>query len=243
MRGRDHQSPPPSPLLELRAVARHLPSKAGPLPIVQDVSLSLWRGQSLAIIGESGSGKSSLLELMGTLSRPQSGDVLFAGRSLRAISAREKLALRRHKIGFVFQSANLIDHFTAAANVALPLRYSGLPRHLRRGRALSWLERVGLGHLADRSVAKLSGGERQRVALARALVNEPELILADEPTGSLDHATGRDILELMLSLVSPESSLVVVTHNISQISAFARVAHMEQGRLTERSHAQALRGA
>ena len=217
-------------------MSRQIDTGSGRVTIVEAVDLQVWQGQRLAIVGASGSGKSSLLELIGTLGRPTTGQVFFRGADIQSMSERRILELRRHSIGFVFQSANLIDHLTAEANVALPLAYAGMPRGARGARVHHWLERVGIGHLASRAVAKLSGGERQRVAIARALVNEPDLILADEPTGSLDQATGQKIMELLTGLSGQERTLIVVTHDIGHVSRFDRVAHMNLGRLAEMDH-------
>ncbi|WP_176562683.1 ABC transporter ATP-binding protein [Paracoccus liaowanqingii] len=225
------------PLVEMRRVVRRITAGSDSIAIVRDVDLTVLRGQSLAILGASGSGKSSLLELIGTLSRPTSGRVLFDGADLSAMPERGILALRRRRIGFVFQSANLIDHLTAAANVALPLAYAGVARSARPARVRHWLDRVGIGPLASRPVARLSGGERQRVAIARALVNEPDLILADEPTGSLDQATGQEIMRLLVGLAQQRRALVVVTHDMAHVRQFDRVARMDLGRLIAMDHA------
>lgn len=230
---------PAGNLLELRNVSRHISMGPQCLSVVKNVNLDVAAGQSVAIVGESGSGKSSLLEIIGTLNRASTGQVLFKGRDLASLSAHARLTLRRDRIGFVFQSAHLINHISTLDNVALPLRYCGVGKHQRRKRALYWLDRVGLADLASRMASRLSGGERQRVALARALVNEPELILADEPTGSLDHATGQTILNLMAACVDEQRSLVVVTHNLSQTVFFDRVVRMSAGELEEVSHAPA----
>lgn len=224
------------PLVSLHRVSRQIGTGADRIAIVDEVDLQVQQGQTLAIVGASGSGKSSLLEMIGTLGRPSSGHVLLRGADIAALPEQSVLKLRRHSIGFVFQSANLIDHLTAQANVALPLAYSGLARRVRPARVRAWLDRVGIGHLAARGVAKLSGGERQRVAIARALVNEPDLILADEPTGSLDQATGQTIMELLVGLAGQQRTLIVVTHDIEHVHLFDRVARMDCGRLTEMEH-------
>lgn len=169
---------------------------------------------------------------MGGLARPTSGDVCLRGASLRLASRRALLNHRRQDIGFVFQNAHLIDHLTARDNVILPLRYRGVGRSERNARADVLLSSVGLHGLGSRIAARLSGGERQRVAIARALINEPAIILADEPTGSLDQATGLEVMALLRGLVTAERSLVVVTHDHSHISQFDRVFRMEYGTLT-----------
>jgi ABC-type lipoprotein export system ATPase subunit len=228
----------PEPLVSLRRVSRQIDMGSGRITIVDDVNLQVQTGQTLAIVGASGSGKSALLELIGTLCQPTTGEVYLCGANTSALPERRILKLRRHTIGFVFQSANLIDHLTVQANVALPLVYAGLYRSARSARVRHWLDRVGIGHLASRGVAKLSGGERQRVAIARALVNEPDLILADEPTGSLDQATGQKIMELLVGLTGQDRTLIVVTHDVGHVHLFERVAQMNRGRLTEMDHAK-----
>lgn len=231
------------PLVALRRVYRRIDSGSGHIDIVKNADLSVAVGETLAIIGASGSGKSSILELIGTLARPTTGTVLINGSDVAMMPERAVLQLRRHIIGFVFQSANLIDHLTAEANVTLPLTYAGLHRRARKTRTLHWLDRVGVAHLASRPVAKLSGGERQRVAIARALVNEPALILADEPTGNLDQATGQKIMSLLVSLAGQDRTLITVTHDTTHIHLFDRVARMNHGHLREMDHVKAAQGA
>lgn len=225
-----------APIVSLRHITRQIDTGAGRIAIVDDVNLQVWHGQTLAIVGASGSGKSSLLELIGTLGQPTTGEVHLHGAVVAGLPERSLLRLRRHSIGFVFQNANLIDHLTVMANVALPLEYAGFNRSARPARVRHWLDRVGIGHLAARGVAKLSGGERQRVAIARALVNEPDLILADEPTGSLDQATGRNVMELLIALAGQDRTLIVVTHDVGHVHLFDRVARMDRGRITEMDH-------
>ena len=222
----------PETLVEMRGVSRHVTMGQERLTVLRDVDLVVRRGETLAIVGASGSGKSSALELIGTLSRPSEGRILWAGSEMARMSQARILSLRRRHIGFVFQGAHLIDHLTAAANVSLPLAYAGVPRRDRATRAARWLTRTGVGHLASRSVARLSGGERQRVAIARALVTEPDLILADEPTGNLDQETGQEIMALLVGLAEGQRALVVVTHDVVHMKRFDRVVRMDMGRLS-----------
>lgn len=223
-------------LLELRSVSKSIPGRSAPVSIVRDVSLRVERCESLAIIGTSGSGKSSLLEIMGSLSRPEKGAVMLNGIDLGKCKESVRTSIRRFQIGFLFQDANLIDHLNAIDNVALPLRYQAVSAKDRTHRAKEWLSKVGLESKSDTIVNRLSGGERQRVSLARALVTEPELVLADEPTGSLDHETGLEIMELLRNLTKRGSALVVVTHNMNHSHYFDRVLKMHNGKLwkTER---------
>jgi ABC-type lipoprotein export system ATPase subunit len=225
-------------LVSLHSVSRLVGSGPDALEIVSGVTLRVRQGQSLVIVGASGSGKSSLLEMIGTLARPTQGQVCLRGADIAAMPEASILRLRRQSIGFVFQSANLIEHLTAQENVALPLVYRGVPARRRPDRVTHWLERVGITHLAARGVAKLSGGERQRVAIARALVNEPELVLADEPTGNLDQATGQKIMELLVGLAREGRTLIVVTHDMGHVHLFDRAARMDRGRLSEMDHVQ-----
>jgi ABC-type lipoprotein export system ATPase subunit len=225
------------PIVRLDNVSRQLVLGGQKIDIVRGVTLAVERGESLVIVGSSGSGKSSLLELMGTLSRPSSGTVFWGAQRLSQMSARKLLELRRKRLGFVFQSANLIDHLSAVANVALPLAYAGYPKSKRVRLSHEWLEKVGLSSVADRPASRLSGGERQRVSIARALAGAPDLVLADEPTGSLDQATGQIIMDLMVSLVGNQRNLVVVTHDASLQHRFNRSVHMAHGQITVNAHA------
>jgi putative ABC transport system ATP-binding protein len=182
--------------------------------VLKDISLFINTKESCAILGESGSGKSTLLNILGLLDLPDSGHYHFAGHDVFAACPDELAALRNRQIGFVFQNFNLIARMTALENVALPLSYRGVGRREARQRAEVMLAQVGLADRAAHRPADLSGGQRQRVAIARALVGEPSLILADEPTGNLDHATAADIMDLLLSLNRERgTTLVVVTHD------------------------------
>jgi putative ABC transport system ATP-binding protein len=192
------------------------------VPALKGVSLSIDDGDYVAIIGPSGSGKSTLMHLLGALDRPTSGRLLINGKDIAALSAPEMAHLRNETIGFVFQAFHLLPRTSALDNVALPLVYRGLGARERRRRALSTLERVGLGHRVNHRPNQLSGGEQQRVAIARALVTEPKVLLADEPTGNLDTSTGATVLELLETLNSESGvALVMVTHD-NDIAARAR---------------------
>jgi ABC-type lipoprotein export system ATPase subunit len=182
-------------------------------------------------MGPSGSGKTTLMEILGCLSRPSAGCYRFDGRDVAAIDADGLSRLRGEAIGFVFQSFNLLPRLTAAENVELPLVYRGVGRDERRARALAVLAKVGLGARAAHRPAELSGGERQRVAIARALVNRPALILADEPTGNLDSATGSEIMAMLHALNAEGHTLVLVTHDSGVGDEARRRVRIRDGRI------------
>ena len=197
---------------------------------LRGVSVSVARGDFLAITGPSGSGKSTLLHLLGGIDLPTSGEVVFLGRGLTGMSVEERAALRLAHLGLVFQRFHLLPMLTAAENVELPLAAARVPRRVRRGRAAAALERVGLANRLRHRPGELSGGERQRVAIARALVNDPALVLADEPTGELDRATSRRVLALLQSLNREGTTIVVATHDMELAADAHRVMEVVDGR-------------
>lgn len=196
---------------------------------LRHVSLTVERGDFVAIMGPSGSGKSTLLHLLGALDRPTQGRVLFGGRDLATLGDRELSRLRNRAIGFVFQSYNLLPTMTAWENVALPLKFAGCRPAERKERALAALGAVGLAQRADHRPAELSGGEEQRVALARALVSKPQVILADEPTGNLDSDMTLDLMARLREVNLAGTAIVVVTHNPLVASYARRVAILRDG--------------
>ena len=207
-------------LVQLTGVTKRYDQDAA--PAVHHVSLAVPPGEALAVMGPSGSGKSTLLNLIAGLDRPTGGEVLVAGERVDRLSETGLARFRRRHVGMIFQFFNLLDDMTVLDNILLPAQLAGLPPDRARARAGELLAALRMTRHADAYPARLSGGERQRVAIARALVNRPALLLADEPTGALDTATGEEIGELLLDLNSSGQTLVVVTHNPDLAARYAR---------------------
>ncbi|HOB94100.1 MAG TPA: ABC transporter ATP-binding protein [Aquabacterium sp.] len=221
------------PIIAVEHVTRSVTDSTGTLTILHDIDFRLLARQSTAIVGASGSGKSTLLALIAGLDKPSSGTVRIGGVDIFALDEDQRAGLRARQLGFVFQSFQLLGHLSALENVMLPLELLG--RRDARERATAMLLRVGLGERLHRYPRTLSGGEQQRVALARAFVVEPAVLLADEPTGSLDHATGETVMALMFEMNRESgTTLVLVTHDRGIAARCDRQLHIEAGRLTER---------
>ena len=225
-------------IVDARNISRIFPMPAGDVTAVADISLRIARGDHLAIRGPSGCGKSTLLHMLGCVETPSSGTLLFNGDDVIGLSDRRRSLLRLRQIGFVFQRFFLLPMLTAAENVELPQSEADVPKAERRKRTLELLDYVGLGARADHRPSELSGGEMQRVAIARALANRPGLLLADEPTGELDRATGEQIAALLDRVNADGTALVIVTHDQALAERSTRVLTMRDGRI-EREDAHA----
>jgi putative ABC transport system ATP-binding protein len=222
-------------VIRLEGVWRTYRVGEGEVHALRDVSLEIARGEHVALIGPSGSGKSTMLHIVGCLDRPTKGRYLFEGREVGALSEEERSLLRRHRIGFVFQFFHLLPRLSALGNVELPMLFAGTPTDKRRERAADALEAVGLAQRATHRPDQLSGGERQRVAIARAVVMEPAVLLADEPTGNLDRASAREVMELLESMNRRGLTLVVVTHDPAIAERARRVVRLADGEIVDGS--------
>ena len=223
---------PAAATLELRGVRRVFKQAGTELQVLNGVDLALQPGEVVALVGPSGAGKSTLLHLAGLLERPNGGTVVIGGEDCSNLSDERRTMLRRRDIGFVYQFHHLLPEFSALENVMLPQMIAGVTRSRARARAAALLDQVGLAPRAQHRPARLSGGEQQRVAIVRALANDPNLLLGDEPTGNLDHATGESVLNTLLDLVRRTGlAALIATHNLDLARRLDRVLALEDGRL------------
>jgi putative ABC transport system ATP-binding protein len=225
-------------MIELTSVGKVYGSASAPVTALSNVNLLIQRGEFVAVVGPSGSGKSTLLNLIGCLDQPTSGRLLFLGEDTSTLNDTKLSRIRNRSIGFVFQMFNLVPELTVYENIELPLVYAGVTRQ-RRALTATALERVGMAHRAEHRAAMLSGGEQQRAAIARALVNDPALILADEPTGSIDPDSAADVMRLLGELHDQARTIVLVTHNHSVAAVAQRMVRIESGTISEVGHATA----
>ncbi len=219
-------------MIQLRQLTKTYEKRGRTVHALRGVDLQVPKGGFVAITGPSGSGKTTLMNILGCLDRPTAGEYLLEGRAVSDLSGSAAADIRNQKIGFVFQSFNLVPSMSALENVELPLVLRGVSRRLRRERALAALEQVGLAARAHHRPAELSGGQQQRVAIARVLCADPPLILADEPTGNLDAAAGADILAILHDLRQAGRTIVMITHDPKIAAAAPAALRMEDGRLT-----------
>ena len=221
-----------SPALQLRGVTREYVTQAGKLPVLRGVDLDLFGGEIVGLIGPSGSGKSSLLHAAGLLERPNGGQVWIGGKDCSKLSDNGRTKVRLHGVGFVYQFHHLLPELTARENVALPAQIAGMTKKAALARAMELLAGLGLAARGDHQPAQLSGGEQQRVALARALVNKPQVLLADEPTGNLDPHTSESVFQSLKSIVKGQGvSALIATHNLELARHMDRVFALRDGHL------------
>ena len=225
-------TPPAEPVLELRGVRRVFKTGEAEIVVLNGIDLALLPGEVVALVGPSGAGKSTLLHVAGLLERPDGGAVLIGGADCGGLSDQQRTLLRRSELGFVYQFHHLLPEFSALENVMLPQMIAGVPRSRARQKAADLLAGVGLAPRAGHRPARLSGGEQQRVAIVRALANDPKILLGDEPTGNLDHATGDSVLATLLDLVRHTGlAALIATHNLDLARRLDRIVALEDGHL------------
>ncbi|NOZ95057.1 MAG: ABC transporter ATP-binding protein [Acidobacteria bacterium] len=221
-------------MIEMRGIQKVYDTGKIQVEALRGIDLTVERGEFVAVVGPSGSGKSTLLNLLGCLDTPTEGKYLLAGEPVAGMDRDGLAEVRNRRVGFVFQNFNLLPQLSALENVEMPMLFGGVPSRQRRERARKLLEQVGLGDRVEHKPTELSGGQMQRVAVARALAMEPDLILADEPTGNLDTASGSDVLSLLTELWRGGATLVVVTHDTALAERAPRIVEMRDGRIVDR---------
>jgi len=224
--------PVSAPVLELRAVRRVFHQGGVELAVLNGVDLALSPGELVALVGPSGAGKSTLLHLAGLLERPSAGEVRIAGQECGSLSDERRTQLRRAALGFVYQFHHLLPEFSALENVMIPQMIAGVARSAARAKATELLRQVGLGERLSHRPARLSGGEQQRVAIVRALANDPKVLLADEPTGNLDHATAESVMATLIDITRATGlAALIATHNLDLARRLDRIVALEDGQL------------
>ena len=226
-------------IIELKNIYKTYLSGKLEVPVLKDINFSMEEGEYTAIMGPSGSGKTTLMNLIGCLDQPTSGNLFLDGEDIRHMNDNQMSDIRLKKIGFVFQTFQLLPYLSARDNVALPLSYEGIPAKKRRERAEEALARVGLSDRLNFMPTQLSGGQKQRTAIARAMINRPRVLLADEPTGALDSASGRQVMELFDTLNKAGVTIVMITHAQEIADCARRVIRLLDGRIVEEGGAQA----
>ncbi len=225
-----------APALELRGLRKVFHQGGVELAVLNGIDLALPVGEIVALVGPSGAGKSTMLHVAGLLERPDGGAVLIDGRDCAGLSDEQRTLLRRRALGFVYQFHHLLPEFSALENVMLPQMIAGVARHAARDKAAALLQRVGLGERLTHRPARLSGGEQQRVAIVRALANDPQILLADEPTGNLDHATATGVMDTLIEIVRGSGlAALIATHNLELAHRLDHIVALEDGRLTPAS--------
>jgi len=230
-------------VLELQHIYKTYDQGKIEVPALKDVCFEMEEGEYVAVMGPSGSGKSTLMNIVGCLDQATSGRMILDGRDIGECSDNEMADIRLRKVGFIFQSFQLMPYSSALENVALPLTYAGVPRRERRERAAEMLKRVGLEDRMDFLPTQLSGGQKQRVAIARAMINRPRILLADEPTGALDSASGRQVMEIFKELNAEGMSILMITHDRQVAQNAHRIVEIHDGVLTSGASAAEAGGA
>ncbi|MCR8643993.1 ABC transporter ATP-binding protein [Paenibacillus sp. N1-5-1-14] len=221
------------PLIEIKDLVKTYVMAGEKVPILKGITFSIAQGEFVAIVGPSGSGKSTLMNMIGCLDVPSSGSYLLDGKEVSGMSENKQAQVRNEKIGFIFQSFNLLTKLTALENVELPLIYRGMSLKERTAQATQALVNVGLGERTGHRPMQLSGGQQQRVAIARALAGNPPILLADEPTGALDSKTGKEIMEMMHELHAKGHTIIIITHDLEIAEQANRVIRIQDGLITE----------